>query len=107
MPGLEAVAAAADGFGIPRQGYGGRPHRRVGEQALQAAAIRVMLAVIRPSARAVVPVARCASHAELMPLTLDIHRIAVLHLRRHTRIFVTMISHLLWGVLRCLSLYPS
>ena len=74
MPGLEVVAATADRFGIRGQGYGGWPDRRVGEQTLQAATGRVMLAVIRAAAHAAVAVARCASHAALTPLTLDIHK---------------------------------
>ena len=80
MPGLEVLTATADRFGIPGQGDGGRPDRRVGEQALQTATVRVMPAVIRASAHAAAPVARCAFCGELTPLTLNIHRIAVLHL---------------------------
>jgi hypothetical protein len=81
MPGLEVVAAAADRFGIPGQGYGGGPDGRVGEQTLQAAAVRVMLAVIGASVHPAVSVARCGSQSKMTPMTLNIHRTTVLPLK--------------------------
>lgn len=80
MPGLEVLTAATHRLGITGQGYARRPDRRVGEQALQTAAVRVMPAVIRASAHPALPVARCALWGELTPLTLNIHRISVLDL---------------------------
>ena len=80
MPGLEVFTATTYRLGITGQGYGTRPDRRVGEQALQTATVRVMPAVIRASAHAAVPVTRCALCGKMTPLPLNLHRIVVLHL---------------------------